>query len=88
MIYEVGPESRKVKKHSGDKSWEYEFAYTDGDDINLQWLYVSTFKQEGVQAINKYGDHFMAIAIKQAGMLATKVFCQLAELAYNLPEKI
>lgn len=89
MIYEVGPQSRRMKKSSDHTFWKFEFTYGDNDNIDARWLYVTTFKPKGAGRTNRYSELLsMAVTDEQAGLLATKVFCDLAACALGWTEPI
>lgn len=47
VIYEIGPESRQVKRGSGDKMWKFNFMYvTQQNKLDVKVAFVSTFKED------------------------------------------
>lgn len=51
ILFEVGPESRKVKRSTGDKVWKFRFCYKVADKLLVKTAFVCTFK--GADAKNE-----------------------------------
>ncbi|KAF6207302.1 hypothetical protein GE061_018543 [Apolygus lucorum] len=97
MIYEVGPESRRVKKKTGHKVWEFVFCYKNEPGtssaeakatVQKKVLYVSTFKSDNATAVVEQADDYLYINVKQAGMLAVRVFSRVAQLGVRQNPKV
>lgn len=78
IIFEVGPESRQIKKSDGDRVWKFKFLYKSATNEPLvKVAFVSTFKAtqpvKQTTEVNK-----MILTIKQAGLLAMDTFNKLA----------
>ncbi|WBM84617.1 MAG: nucleoprotein [hymenopteran phasma-related virus OKIAV227] len=84
VIYEVGPESRKVKKGTGDKVWK--FIFGTGKDAHI--VYVATFKSENALYNPEASTHHMVLTIKQAGLLAIMTFGHAVAYAYLTHAKV
>lgn len=46
IIYEIGPESRKVRKGTGDKIWKFIFPVKKQNTTEHHTVFVATYKQE------------------------------------------
>lgn len=50
ILFEVGPESRKVTRQTGDKTWAFKFMSADDTKkLIVKSAFVSTFKGEGIE---------------------------------------
>lgn len=50
IIFEIGPESRKVKKSDGDKVWKFKFPYVDDNKkLYVACVFVCTFKSDNAE---------------------------------------
>lgn len=78
IIYEVGPESRKVKKGSADKMWKFLFA-------NDKVVYVSTFKGEAASYVHEANENIMVLPVRQASLIAMHTFLQICEWVSSQP---
>jgi hypothetical protein len=92
IIYEVGPESRKVKKGSGDKMWVFRFPKPigegEGKQLAMTYLYVCTFKEDDAVFIQTADDQRMNMSLKQAGLCAMHTFTQICRLAASKPTPV
>nr|WQM60715.1 MAG: putative N protein [Phasmaviridae sp.] len=80
ILFEVGPESRKVKRGSGDKTWK--FNIRNEQNVITKAVYVATFKSK-----NSYtktaNTQVLVLTIKLATLLASVTFGQLIKFAIN-----
>ncbi|AJG39319.1 nucleocapsid protein [Wuchang Cockroach Virus 1] len=65
IIYNIGPESRRIKKKDGDKTWIFQFPYND-NGIKVETVFVSTFKASQPKTNSKK----LILTVKQASLLA------------------
>lgn len=78
-MFEVGPESRKVKRSTADKVWKFRFCYKVQEKLVVKTAFVCTFK--GAEAKNEQTNDKdkMIMSVKQAGLLVMDTFCKLIE---------
>lgn len=85
VVYYVGPESRSVKKTTGDKYWRFKFPYTkDGttDKTKIsKVVFVATYKSEKTEVQESTEINKLILTVKQASLLAMDTFDKLALLA-------
>ncbi|CAH0562772.1 unnamed protein product [Brassicogethes aeneus] len=85
VVYYVGPESRSVKKTTGDKYWRFKFPYTiDGltDKTKIsKVVFVATYKSEKTEVQDSTEANKLILTVKQASLLAMDTFDRLAVLA-------
>lgn len=79
IIFEVGPESRKVKKGTSDKVWKFIFTKVSVKHV----VFVATYKQETSEYKQDSAARHMVVSLKQAGLLALETFSRLARFSYN-----
>jgi len=77
IIFEVGPDSRKVKKGTSDKVWK--FIFTNGASKHV--VFVATYKQETSEYKQEATAKHMVVSLKQAGLLAMETFTRLVVYA-------
>lgn len=77
IIYEVGPESRKVKRGSGDKTWKFIFV---NKNINHA-VFVSTYKEESNDCKALHKPTHMIMTLKQAALIAHETFARVVTSA-------
>lgn len=84
IIFEIGPDSRKVKKADGDKVWKFKFAYRDEDGKPyVACAFICTFKADNSEYKQTGEARKMILSVKQASLLALDTFCRLSDLAYT-----
>nr|QPL15356.1 nucleoprotein [Hymenopteran phasma-related virus OKIAV234] len=76
VIYEVGPESRKVKKGTGDKVWKFIFKNPTGDS----YVFIATYKQENAEFRPESTKNTMILSLKQAALIVHDTLARLVEL--------
>nr|APG79297.1 putative nucleoprotein [Hubei diptera virus 7] len=82
IIYNVGPEARKVKKPDNDKVWKYRIM----DSGVAKCIFVSTYKNtEPPKAKPQVVNNKLCLTIKQAGLLA--VFTLTRVIPVCVPSK-
>lgn len=82
MIYEVGPEARKVDKRHADKIWKFFFMYKDGNKCITRAAYVSTYKHNTSSYVQEYEEGVkITLSVKSASLLAVMTLEKLNELA-------
>lgn len=86
IIYLVGPESRRVKKATGDKTWVFKFPYVKNGKPVVRTAFVCTFKGEGIEYKPTDKEDKIILTIKQAGLLAMVVFSKLIAFAGGMAE--
>lgn len=55
VLFEVRPESRKVKKSTENKSWVFKFAYNAHNELVVKTAFICTYKGEGMTIQRDYG---------------------------------
>lgn len=75
VIYEVGPESRKVRKGTGDKVWK--FVFTRNDDQTKHFVFIATYKQENAEFKPESNLNTMVLSLKQAALLVHETLARL-----------
>lgn len=88
IIYEIGPESRKVKKGTGDKVWKFIFNVKVGTIDEKHTVFVATYKQENAQFISDDKPKSMILTLKQSGLIALETFSRLVKLGYQKQMKL
>jgi hypothetical protein len=80
IIYEIGPESRQVKKKESDRIWKMRFVYNMENKAVVKTAYIATFKNEtkSYQATNE--PNKIVLTIRQAGLLALNILAMINEL--------
>lgn len=78
VIYEVGPESRKVKKGTGDKVWK--FIFKNGE-IN-HYVFIATYKQENAEFRPENTPNTMILSLKQAALIVHETLARLVQYGY------
>nr|QMP82260.1 nucleocapsid protein [Blattodean phasma-related virus OKIAV238] len=80
MIYEVGPESRRVKKQDGDKTWIFKFCYKgEGNTVDVRTAFVCTFKSNQ-PTVPKTNRNMIILTVKQATLLSILVINKINAL--------
>ncbi|WBM84621.1 MAG: nucleoprotein [hymenopteran phasma-related virus OKIAV228] len=87
VIFEIGPDSRKVKKGTGDKVWKFIFS-NPNDRTTKHVVFIATFKQENASFVPDNSDKHMILTLKQAGLLALETFSRLIVLGYSNRHKL
>jgi hypothetical protein len=82
IIYEIGPNSRKVRRGTGDKVWKFIFTVKEGQLVEKHTVFVATYKQENAQFNPDDKPKSMILTLKQAGLIALETFSRLIKLAY------
>lgn len=77
IIYEIGPESRKVKKGTGDKTWKFVFV---NKNINHA-VFISTYKEDSNEFTTTHKPTHMTITLKQAALIAHETFARVVTTA-------
>ncbi|KAL1492432.1 hypothetical protein ABEB36_010684 [Hypothenemus hampei] len=71
MLYEVGPESRQVKKNTGDKTWKFLFIYKINDkEVRIKTAFVSTFKEDNSVYTQESSSTKIVLTVRHASLLA------------------
>lgn len=83
IIYEIEPESRKVKKGTGDKTWMFVFV---NKNINHA-VYVSTSKEDSNDFKATHKPTHMILTLKQAALLAHETFARVVTAALLIDGK-
>lgn len=85
ILFTIGPESRKVKKTTGDKTWKFRFpvkvAGQDAPDVHM--VHVSTFKAENSVYAPESNERSLLLTLKQAGLLAQHTLTKVIKLSYG-----
>ncbi|XP_076246518.1 uncharacterized protein LOC143186694 [Calliopsis andreniformis] len=76
VIYEVGPESRKVKKGTGDKVWKFIFKVGSED----HFVFIATYKQENAEFKPENTRNTMILSLKQAALLVHETLARLVRI--------
>lgn len=77
IIYEIGPESRKVKKGTGDKTWKFVFV---NHGVNHA-VFVSTYKEDSNEFKVVHNPTHMTLTLKQAALIAHETFARVVTAA-------
>lgn len=88
IIYEIGPESRKVKKGTGDKVWKFIFNIKKENVEEKHTVFVATYKQENAQYVPENKEKSMILTLKQAGLIALNTFSRLVAIGYTKGMKL
>lgn len=89
VLFEIGPESRKVKKGTGDKTWKLFFPVAnEAGVVTKHVVHISTFKGEGAVYKASNTGTGMLLTLKMAGLLAQVVFSKIVRLAYSSAESV
>lgn len=80
VIYIIGPESRKVKKGTGDKTWKFVFTPANPTE-QKHTVFVSTYKQENADCKMVYKPHHMTLTLKQAALICHDTFDRMVRFA-------
>lgn len=88
IIYEIEPESRKVKKGTGDKIWKFIFNKKVQNADEKHKVFVATYKQENAQYTPENREKSMILTLKQSGLIALETFSRLVKLGYNKNMKL
>ncbi|KZC08163.1 hypothetical protein WN55_10034 [Dufourea novaeangliae] len=83
VIYEVGPESRKVKKGTGDKVWKFVFKKKVDNKEVSHFVFIATYKQENAEFKPDNTQNTMILSLKQAALLGHDTFARLVEIGLN-----
>ncbi|KAK9303359.1 hypothetical protein QLX08_004947 [Tetragonisca angustula] len=78
-IYEVEPESRKVRKGIGNKVWKYIFPV--GKEKHS--VFIATYKQENAEFIHKNTENTMILSLEQSALIAHETLSRLIKLGLN-----
>nr|QPL15373.1 nucleoprotein [Hymenopteran phasma-related virus OKIAV233] len=76
VIYEVGPESRKVKKGTGDKVWKFIFKVAETDHT----VFIATYKQENAEFKTENTPTSMILSLKQSALIAHETLARLVKI--------
>lgn len=79
VIYEVGPESRKVKKRTGDKVWKFIFK---SSDVN-HYVFIATYKQENAEFKPENTPNTMILSLKQEALLVHETLVRLVQYGFR-----
>nr|QPL15330.1 hypothetical protein [Hymenopteran phasma-related virus OKIAV232] len=79
VIYEVGPESRKVKKGTGDKVWKFIFKVGEVS----HYVFIATYKQENAEFKPENTQNTMILSLKQAALLVHETLARLVVYGYR-----
>lgn len=78
MLYKVGPESRRVKKSEGDKSWKFRFVTKNDNNVIIGTVVVSTFKSNAAPNEQpSVKNRVLSLTMKQASLIATHTLCSM-----------
>jgi len=88
IIYEIGPESRKVKKGTGDKVWKFIFSVKVNNIEEKHSVFVATYKQENAQFVQDHQAKSMILTLKQSGLIAMETFSRLVKIGYTKNMKL
>lgn len=87
MMYNVGPETRAVKKPGTDKRWKFRIIMEETADVPekgkiiCNTIYVSTFKNSEPPKLQpKFNKNQILLTVKQASLLALKVLSRVVGL--------
>lgn len=83
IIYEVGPDSRKVRRGTGDKVWKFIFNVKTATTETKHVVFVATYKQDNAEYRPESKDKSMILTLKQSGLIALETFGRLIKLGYN-----
>ncbi|CAH0775302.1 unnamed protein product [Bemisia tabaci] len=81
VLYEIGPESRKVKTNMSDKTWVMHFPYNKDGKLVIRTAYISTFKNAASSYKGEDLDTKIVLTIKQASLLAVQVLGKICTKA-------
>lgn len=85
VIYQIGPESRQVKKTTGDKTWRMRFIDHDkNNQMTVKTLFISTFKNGKAPERPQVHKLALSLTIKQASLLALIQLSLVNSLAVTL----
>lgn len=92
IIYEIGPESRKVRKGTGDKLWKFIFDVQNvvgaTTTSTKHTVFVATYKQDNAVYEPDNKEKSMILTLKQAGLIALETFSRLIKIAYSQNMKL
>lgn len=77
IIYEIGPDSRKVRKGSGDKTWKFVFI---NKNVNHA-VFVSTYKEDANEFQVTHKPTHLTLTLKQAALIAHETFARVVTAA-------
>lgn len=80
VIYEAGPDSRKVKKGTGDKVWRFIFKVGNID----HYVFIATYKQENAEFKPSNTINNMVLSLKQAALLVHETLARLVEFGFGI----
>ncbi|CAH0396060.1 unnamed protein product [Bemisia tabaci] len=81
VLYEIGPESRKVKNNMGDKTWVMHFPSNINNKLIIITAYISTFKNPSSTYKGETMDTKRVLTIKQASHLAVEILGRICTKA-------
>ena len=84
VIYEVGPDSRKVKKGTGDKVWKFIFKVGNDD----HFVFIATYKQENAEFKPENTHNTMILSLKQAALLVHETLARLVSFGLLLEKTL
>lgn len=82
IIYEIGPESRKVRKGTGDKVWKFIFPVKKDNIEEKHVVFIATYKQENASYEPDNQPMSMILTLKQAGLIALETFSRLVKFGF------
>ncbi|UPT53728.1 MAG: nucleocapsid protein [Bactrocera latifrons orthophasmavirus] len=85
ILFEVGPESRRVKKETGDKKWKFRFvAKGVGNKLEGGCVFVATYKNSTPPAIQpEVKGNKLVLTLKQASLISLSILIPVIGLAYT-----
>lgn len=81
VLYEIGPESRKVKGSMSDKTWIMHFPYNKDNKLIIKTAYISTFKNPSSNYKGEAHATKIVLTIKQASLLAVEILGRICTRA-------
>nr|QXV86665.1 MAG: nucleocapsid protein [Tibet bird virus 1] len=90
MLYEVGPESRQVKKKDGDKVWKFDFIYKDNatGKVIIKVAFVCTFKDDKNEYIPEATTDKIVLTVKHASLLAINTLELINQIALTMTPEV
>nr|QMP82126.1 nucleocapsid protein [Hymenopteran phasma-related virus OKIAV229] len=84
IVFEVGPESRQVRKGQSDRTWRFIF---NNNGIK-HYVIVASFKNTALENKIDKMPNCMVLTLKQAGLLAVNTFAKLVKICYETTQII
>lgn len=77
VLYDIGPQSRQVKKKDGDKYWR--LGMKKGNEVH--GVTIATYKGEESRFVEQYKEKHMVMTVRQAGLIAQDILKEIVPVA-------